>query len=37
MRYLDRLPIEPTAWLLALLLLGVIGSLLWIVLSNITL
>jgi hypothetical protein len=36
MRYVDRLPTEPTVWLLTLFLVSIAGSFLYVVLSSIT-
>jgi hypothetical protein len=36
MRYFDRLPTEPAVWLLALFLVSIAGSFLYVVLSSIT-
>lgn len=36
MRYPDRLPTEPTAWLLMLLLFSVTASIIYLVVSSIT-
>lgn len=36
MRYLARLNVDPTTWLLILLVAGIVGTLLYVVLTSIT-